>query len=160
MYRIAIGSVLLIGVLAGCQSKSAFNFSQDIVAKEKSLIAEAGTMQEDMERCAAAEQYDSVAIVAEKMEAGVQEKIDEIEAMPLPDAKMAKEFKDAALKYFHFIKSLYTGYKKWGRAATQEERDEIYNELILIDKNKERAVDEMQRAQKVYANANGFKIEK
>ena len=51
----------------------------------------------------------------------VQEKIDEINAMKVPGAKKGEEFKTAALRYFKYIKSLYTGYKDLGKAATEEQ---------------------------------------
>lgn len=160
MYKIILSSALFILLLIGCNSKSAYRFSEDIVAKEKSLLADITKTEDKVEQYAAAEQYDSVAIAAAYMEGLVQKKIDEIEAMPLPKANKAAEFKAAALRYFKFIKSLYTGYKDWGNAASEEVRAAIFEDLKQIDKNKEVAVDEMQIAQKQYAEANDLKMEK
>jgi len=160
MYKIILTTSLFVTLFSGCKSKSAFNFSEDIVAKEKSLMADITTTENKVEQYAAAEQYDSVAVVAASMEGLVQKKIEEIEALPLPKANKAAEFKAAALRYFKFIKSLYTGYKDWGKAATEEERAAIFNNLQKIDTEKEAAVDDMQIAQKKYAEANGLKMEK
>lgn len=160
MYKLILTAALIVTMFSGCKSKSAFNFSEDIVAKEKSLMADIAITENKVEQYAAAEQYDSVAITAANMEGLVQKKIEEIEALPLPKANKAAEFKAAALRYFKFIKSLYTGYKDWGKAATEEERAAIFTNLQKIDTEKEAAVDDMQMAQKKYAEANGLKMEK
>jgi len=160
MCKVILATALFVALFSGCKSKSAFNFSEDIVAKEKSLMADIAITEDKVELYAAAKQYDSVAIAAASMEGMVQKKIEEIEALPLPKANKAAEFKAAALRYFTFIKSLYTGYKDWGNAATDEERAEIFTSLQKIDNEKEAAVDEMQVAQKKYAEANGLKMEK
>lgn len=160
MYKVILATALFVTMFSGCKSKSAFNFSENIVAKEKSLMADIAITENKVEQYAAAEQYDSVAIAAANMEGLVQKKIEEIEALPLPKANKAAEFKAAALRYFKFIKSLYTGYKDWGKAATEEERAAIFTNLQKIDTEKEAAVDDMQMAQKKYAEANGLKMEK
>ena len=159
MYKVIFGTALFAMLFSACKSKSAFNFSEDIVAKEKSLMADIATTENKVEQYAAAEQYDSVAIAAANMEGQVQKKIDEIEAMSLPKANKAAEFKAAALRYFKYIKNRYTGYKSWGNATTEEERASIFTDLQKIDKEKEAAVDDMQMAQRKYAEANGLKME-
>ncbi|MEK7224090.1 MAG: hypothetical protein AAB221_00210 [Bacteroidota bacterium] len=160
MYKVIFTTAVFVMLFSGCKSKSAFNFSEDIVAKEKSLAAAITSTEDKVEKYASADQYDSVAIAGAHMEELVQKKIEEIEAMSLPRAKLAAEFKAAALRYFKYIKSLYTGYKSWGKAKSDEERDAIFTTLQGIDNGKEAAVDDMQKAQKKYAEANGLKMEK
>jgi hypothetical protein len=158
MLRKFIIIALFAAGLTACKSKGAFNYNQDIVALEKSLEPEIKLTENNVERYVNASQFDSVAIAGEKMEKIVQEKIDKINAMKVPKAKGAEEFKTATLKYFSFIKQMYTGYKKLGQAQTMDERDEIVRDLQELVGEKQSAVSEMQTAQKKYAEENGFKV--
>jgi hypothetical protein len=142
-----------------CKSKSAFNYSQDIVAKERSLTADINATEDKVEKFATAQQFDSVAAVSERMENLVQKKIDEIMAMKVPKAKEADNFRDAALRYFKYIKSIYTAYKEVGKAPTAEERAKLAEEMQEVAGKKEEVVSDMQKAQRKYAEANGFKVE-
>ncbi|MCX6319877.1 MAG: hypothetical protein NTW29_21540 [Bacteroidetes bacterium] len=151
---------LLFTGLVACKSKSAFNFSQDIVAKERSLTADINITEDKVEKFATAQQFDSVAVVSEQMEKKVQTKIDEIMAMKVPSAKEADNFREAALRYFKYIKSIYTAYKNVGLAPTAEERSKLAGEMEEVASKKDEVVADMQRAQRKYAEANGFKIEK
>lgn len=150
---------LLFTGLVACKSKSAFNYSQDIVAKERSLTVDINATEDKVEKFATAQQFDSVAAVSEAMEKKVQTKIDEIMAMKVPSAKEADNFRDAALKYFKYIKSIYTAYKNVGNAPTAEERSKLAEEMQEVAAKKEEVVADMQKAQRKYAEANGFKIE-
>jgi hypothetical protein len=151
---------LLFTGLVACKSKSAFNFSQDIVAKERSLTADINITEDKVEKFATAQQFDSVAAVSEQMEKKVQTKIDEIMAMKVPSAKEADNFREAALRYFKYIKSIYTAYKNVGLAPTAEERSKLAEEMQEVASKKDEVVSDMQKAQRKYAEANGFKIEK
>ena len=151
---------LLILLLTGCKSKSAFNYSQDMIKKERSLIPHIEATEDKVGKFAAKEQFDSVAAVATTMENMVQEKIDEIKSTQAPKVKEADNFKSAMLKYFQFIKSLYTNYKNWGNAETSEKRDEIILDMQKLVGDKENVMKEMQAAQRKYADANGFRLEK
>jgi hypothetical protein len=151
-------AILFTGLVA-CKSKSAFNYSQDIVAKERSLTADINATEDKVEKFATAQQFDSVAAVSERMENLVQKKIDEIMAMKVPKAKEADNFRDAALRYFKYIKSIYTAYKEVGKAPTAEERAKLAEEMQEVAGKKEEVVSDMQKAQRKYAEANGFKVE-
>lgn len=152
--------VMAAALLTACGSKkAAFQFSQDIVKKERSLITDIEKTEDAVERYNAAEQFDSIAIVGEKMESLIEEKVKEIKAMKAPKAKGAEEFKAAALRYFEFMKSLYTGYKNYGKAPSAEERDKVIQDVMKIVNDKDKAIKDMQTAQKKYADDNNFKLE-
>lgn len=93
------------------------------------------------------------------MENLIEEKVKEIKAMKTPKAKGAEEFKTAALRYFQFMKSLYTGYKNYGKASSAEEREKVIQDVMKIVNDKDIAIKDMQTAQKKYADDNGFKLE-
>ena len=152
--------VIVAALLTACGSKkAAFQFSQDIVKKERSLITAIENTENAVERYNTAEQFDSIAIVGEKMEKMIDEKMNEIKAMKAPKAKGAEEFKSASIRYFEFMKSLYTGYKNYGKAATPEERDKVIQDVMKIVNDKDKAIKDMQTAQKKYADDNNFKLE-
>ncbi|MBC7873954.1 MAG: hypothetical protein H7Y01_08160 [Ferruginibacter sp.] len=150
--------VVLFITVTACKSKSAYNYSEDIVSKEQSLTPEIEATENKVEKFIEASQYDSIAVAGENMEKMVQQKIDEINEMPVPDAKGADDFKAATVRYFKYIKSLYSGYKKLGKAATEEERQEVISELQLLVKEKPSILSDMQSAQRKFAESNGFKV--
>ena len=160
MLRKLIIFATLVAGLAACKSKSkaAYNYSSDIVAKENSLRPEVRATESNVTKYYEAEQYDSIAVAGENMESLVQKTIDEINAMPVPKAKEADNFKAAVIRYFTFIKSLYTDYKEFGRASTDEKRQELMLDIQKIVSQKQGHLDEMQKAQRKYAEANGFKV--
>lgn len=157
--KIIVAGLLLL-LLTGCKSKSAFNYSEDMIKKERSLVPHIEATEDKVGKFAAKEQFDSVAAVAANMENMIQEKINEVKSTTPPKVKQADNFKIAMLKYFEYIKSLYTSYKNWGNAETAEERDEIVLAMQELVKDKEKVIKEMQAAQRKYADANGFRLEK
>ncbi|MBL0274237.1 MAG: hypothetical protein IPQ06_14500 [Chitinophagaceae bacterium] len=159
MFKKLLLIALLFTGLVACKSKGAFNYSQSIVAKEKSLEPEIRATEKNVEKYLTAAQYDSVAIAGEKMEKLVQQKIDEINALSVPKAKETENFKAATIRYFNFIKSMYAGYKNLGKAATEEDRQQVIADLQKLVSEKQAIVDEMQKAQKKFADANGFKVQ-
>ncbi len=152
--------VLISTILASCGGKkAAYNYSQDIVAKERRLEPAIQNTESKIERFATAQQFDSMAAVSERMETMVQKTIDEIEAMKVPKAKMADEFKSAIMRYFKYIKSIYTSYKDVATAETQEEREKKAEELVQMAEGKNEEIKKMQDMQIKYAKANGFRVE-
>lgn len=156
--KLLMGLVIIAG-LASCQNKSAFNYSENFVKKERSLLPDINRTEDNVKRFLASEQFDSIAIAGAEMEKIVDAKLKEIKDEPLPDAKEADNFKEAGIRYFQFIKSMYTGYKDYGNAKTPEDRDVEMTKLRDIVDKKAKAIEDMQAAQRKYADANGFKLE-
>lgn len=156
--KILLGLVIVAG-LASCKSKDAFNYSESFVKKEKSLLPDITRTEDDVKRFLAAEQYDSIAIAGERMEKIVDAKLKEVKNEPAPSVKEGDNFKEAGIKYFQFIKSMYTGYKDYGNAKTPEDRDAEMSKLRDIVEKKTKAIEDMQAAQRKFADANGFKLE-
>ena len=152
-------AVIVLSVFVACNSKSAFNYSQDIVKKEQSLVPDITATETKIAAFLGKEQFDSIAAAGARMEKLVDEKLTELKDQPAPDVKEAAGFKDASMKYFRFIKSMYTGYKDYGSAATADARDAAMTKLRKIVDEKNEAINDMQLAQKKFAEANGFKLE-
>lgn len=150
-------AVLFTGLIA-CKSKSAYNYSQKLVALERPFSLIINSAEEKIGEYVAAEKFDSIAIAGADLENQVQKKIDEINAIPLPKAKEADNLKAAMLRYFTFIKSLSTGYKNYGLAKTDDERQQIANEQQKLVEEEPSMISGLQSIQKKYAEANGFKV--
>ncbi len=142
--------------LASCKSKSAFNYSQNFVQKERSLNMD--LTESKVRGFFSNEQYDSIGAIGERMEKLVDSRIKEIEDEPAPDVKEGANFKKAGIEYFQFIKSLYTSYKEYGYARP-EEREEKFARISALTDKESAVIADIQRAQQKYADANGFKIE-
>ncbi len=158
--KLTFAIILMISIASCSSKKAAFDYSENFVKKENSLLNDITSTENKVERYVAAEQYDSIAIAGEKMEQLVETKIQEIKKEPAPDVKEAANFKEACIKYFEFIKSMYTSYKEYGRATDDSEREKAKARVIEIAGSKRSAMTAMQTAQKKFADANGFRLEK
>ena len=159
--RILLGLLLVISI-AACQSKAktARDYNNGMVNVESRLEPLIIATESDVEKFLTAEQYDKVAAAGEKMEGIIQEKIDSVSKEPAPKVKDGEEFKAAYIKYFRFIKNMYTGYKKLGNAASQEERDAVIGDMQTMLAEREKTISDLQSAQRKFAAANGFTFEK
>lgn len=151
---------LLFISLAACKSKNAaLKYNQDIVAKDRLLQVDEQTTEDKVTDFYNQGKYDSIGIAGARMESLVQKTIDDVNAMPAPKAKGFEEFKAAVLKYFTFFKSIYTVYKEYGLATTDEKREELINEKEKLQAQRDDVVKELQQAQKIFSDANGFKMQ-
>ena len=154
--------ILLIVIaifLNSCNSGSALKFSDTIVKKEKSLEPEIVKTEDQVKNFIAAGQFDSMAVVSEKMESLVNVRLNEIRELKAPAVKYAEEFKKDAVDYFAYMKSVYTSYVKYARAETDEMRNQELLNLQEVVNKKNDVLQNMRQSQKKFADANGFKIE-
>ena len=61
-------AALLLTAFAACKSRKAFDYSQDFVKKEQSLLPDINRTEANVKNYMANEQYDSMAIAGENME--------------------------------------------------------------------------------------------
>ena len=155
--RIILAGLFLSVCLSACQRGSAYSYSETIVNKERSLTPLVVETETKAEKFMTSENYDSLVVVSKKMEDAVQQRIDEIRKLPAPDVKEGENFKAASLRYFEYFKSIYTSYKAYGQASEQDRSAARENMIALVDK-KQKAIDDMQAAQKKFADANGFRL--
>lgn len=142
-------------------SKKAFNYSENIVSKEKALSSDIKTTEADVEKYFEENKYDSVISSADRMASIIQKSIDEIKSEPIPDGvKEGGEFKQSAIAYFEKLKSVYTAYSSL--AAAHGDDTSFENErlkLIDIVKNKDKGAEDIYAAQMKFAKANNFNLE-
>jgi hypothetical protein len=153
-------ALLIICMLASCKGREALKFNQDFVAKEKSLEADIKSTEASVGEFAKEMKYDSIGVMGERMESKVAKIITELKAAPAPDAEQGEKFKVDVIKYFEYIKSIYTTYKELGKATNDEARGIIMGDLETILGKTNEALEKIQTSQKEYAKANGFKLEK
>lgn len=150
--------IAILFFIASCQSKSAFEFSNTIVKMEKELVPDIEKTESDVQRYISVANYDSIAIAGQRMESLVDAKLTELKNLPAPKAKDADNFKIASIHYFEYLKSIYTSYKNFGMQKTDETREIEKDKLLDLVNKKQAAIDDMQNAQRRFADANGFKI--
>ena len=159
MKRKTIVAISLICLLtAGCKSKLAMNYNDMIVEKQKNLgkgMDQAAPLLKDY---FASYQYDSIASVSSRMETSIDAIIKEIAKKPAPHVNEGENFKKAALHYFDYMKSIYTSYKNYGLQNSPEGRQIQLQVMTMIISNEDKMIAEMQKAQKIFAKDNGFKI--
>jgi hypothetical protein len=156
--KIIVVLVIVISIVS-CKSNNAFKYSQDFVANEKKLMPLIENTETKVEGYIVLKQYDSMAIVSEKLENAIGETIKNAKAKPAADAKDGEKFKVDVIKYFEFLKSVYASYKDYGNAATDNARQEEVVKLQQLISKKTEVVKIIQTAQKNFAKANGFRIE-
>ena len=157
-YTFIIAAMLLV-TLASCNSKKALKYSQTIVKLERSLMSDIELTETKVEQYANEQNYDSIVAVSDRMEKIIDRKLQEVTTMQAPKVKEAENFKQASIRYFSYLKSIYTSYKKFGLAQSDEDRQRELQNLQNLVGGKTVAVTEMQTAQKKFADANGFKVE-
>lgn len=152
--------VFALSLLVSCKSKNAFQYNQDIVQMENSLVPDITTTESKIEGFVNQGLFDSVGVAGEKMEEKVEAEIKKIKDKPAPDVNGGQEFKKVSIDYFEYLKSIYTSYKKYGFAASEAAREAELQHLLEIVNNKQAFMKKMNDAQVKFAEANGFKMEK
>jgi len=155
-----VAAILFIFALTSCRSKSAFNYSQAIVKIEQSMGPDIVTTEEKLDTYLTNGSYDSALVASQRMEIIVDNKIKEVEALKTPDVKEADNFRAATLRYFSYIKSIYTAYNDFILQASEEDREQARIRLLAVVDKKATALQDMQQAQLKYAQANGFRLDK
>lgn len=158
--KIILTAILFTSLVACRKAGSAFKYSQDLVAIEKSLHADIDSTEKKVGRYTDNNQYDSIVFASTGMESLLQKKMDDIDQMPMPDAKGVNEFKAEVMNYFKFLKNKYTVYRSWAAASTEAERAAALQKIQEIVDNVDAMIGKMQVAQEKYAELNGFRIKK
>jgi len=154
---LAIASICLLAV--GCKSRTAMEYNNMIVKEQKSLNQSMDQTEPNLKNYFEAYQYDSIANVSSRMEAKIDSIIKYINSKPVPRVKQGENFKKAALNYFGYMKSIYTSYKNYGLQTTPQGRQFQLQVMSQVTGQEDKAIADMQRAQKIFAKDNGFKIQ-
>ena len=154
-----IVSIAIICFLAiGCKSKIAKDYNDMIVERQKSLGKSMDQAAPLLKSYFASYEYDSIASISGRMEIKIDTIIKEIAKKPAPHVREGENFKKAALHYFDYMKSIYTSYKNYGLQNSPEGRQIQLQVMSMIINNEDKMIADMQKAQKIFAKDNGFKI--
>ena len=154
-----VGVAIICFMVIGCKSKTAMNYNDMIVEKQKVLAKNMDQAEPLLKNYFSSYQYDSIASVSARMEATIDTIIKEVAKKPAPAVKQGENFKKAALHYFDYMRSIYTSYKNYGLQNSPEGRQIQLQIMTMIINNEDKMVAEMQKAQKIFAKDNGFKIQ-
>jgi len=153
-------TALFLIVMISCKSKTAFDYSEAIVKMENELSADIAKADLKVTEYLDAQKTDSAIMMSQQMELLADSKLKEVQKMEAPKVKEGDNFKRAAVRYFSYIKSIYASFNKFTMAVTDEEKETERQRLAKIIKDKTEATDAMQEAQRKFAAANDFAIEK
>jgi len=134
------------------------DYNNMIVEKQKNLGKSMDQAAPLLKGYFASYQYDSIANVSGRMETKIDLIIRELARKPAPSVKEGENFKKAVLHYFDYMKSIYTSYKNYGLQNSPEGRQIQLQIMSMIISNEDKTIAEMQKAQKIFAKDNGFKI--
>jgi hypothetical protein len=151
-------AVVLLATVSGCKSKTAFNYSEKIVKLERDLGPHIEKADEQMAKYLETQTYDSVISISTRMENMVDSKLEVIKNSQPPSVAEADNFKKAAIRYFNYMKSMYTSYKNFASQTEEEGKEKARQQLVSLAGQGEDEVKNMQMAQRKYASANNFKI--
>jgi len=146
--------------IISCKSKSAFDYSEAIVKMENELSADIAKVDQKVTQYLEAKQTDSAIMMTRQMESLADGKLKEIQRLEAPKVKEGDNFKRAAVRYFSYIKSIYTSLNRVTMAATDEQKQIERGRLAKIIKDKKEVSEAMQEAQRKFAAANNFIVKK
>jgi hypothetical protein len=141
-------AILLLVSLVSCQSKSAFDYSEAIVRMERELSADIAEADQKLLAYMDARKADSAVMMSKHMEALAEDKLNEVEKLKVPLVNEGDNFKKSAVRYFAYIKSIYTAFRKFTMAATAAEKEKERKKLAKIIGEKSEITKDMQEAQR------------
>ena len=160
MRNVILLLLLFTNGLFGCQSKSAFDYSQLIVQMETELSSAIAIADERVGAFLDNNQTDSAILLSQHMEELADNKLKEIQKLEAPDVEEGENFKKAAVQYFVYLKAVYSSFKKFTMASNETEKENEREKLARMVGQKEQVTKELQEAQQKFAKANNFRIEK
>lgn len=147
-------------VMISCKSKTAFDYSETIVKMETELSADIARVDEKVNEFLEAKMTDSAIMMSRQMETLAEQKLKEVQELKAPKVAEGENFKKAAVKYFTYIESIYSSFRKFTMAETEKEKEAERKKLAKIIGQKNQIAEAMQEAQQKFAIANDFRIEK
>jgi len=167
MTRILTIALILAITFAACKSKSAGTGDSPQTAHEyfEKILGLEETMSEPLLTTEAAitargdkGDYEGIVRAAKAMEDTIDVRINAIKKIE-PVGHGAEDFRIVVTRYFEYIKSIYTGYRKIGEAKTEEERMKAADEMAKAINGQQAVMENLQVAQAKFAAANHFTIE-
>ncbi len=158
IYKLLPALVIVLLLTACGSKKKAFQFSEDVVKMEKELTPEIEKTETQVEQAIQSGDNKAVIESSSRMEGLIDAKIKEIKDRSVDGISRGEEFKKACLHYFEYMKNIYTSYRKYGEAGTEEEKQKVAEDMMKIVNGKNQEIINLQTEQQAFAKANGFRI--
>ena len=158
-FRLVLTFALSCSCLGGCKSKIAMDYNNMILKNQQELNKCIDETEPNLKNYFASYEYDSIASLSARMEAKIDSIVAAIKKTPAAKVQQGENFKKAALSYFGFMKSIYTSYRNYGLQTTPEGRQFQLQVMSTMTNQEDKAIADMQKAQKIFAKDNGFKIQ-
>ncbi len=129
-----------------------------IVKKERGLSPAIEETENKVGKYFTSLNYDSIVIVSKQMEDKIDVELQELIKTAAPGVPEGENFKQASIRYFEYLKSIYTNYKNFGLQTNEEGRTTEQQKMATLVNQKEEVLAEMQASQRKYAMANGFTL--
>jgi len=158
-FRFVFTFSLFCPFLIGCKSRVAMDYNNMIVKNQQELNKSIDITEPSLKNYFASYEYDSIASISARMEAKIDSIIGAIKKTPPAKVQQGENFKRAALNYFGFMKSIYTSYRNYGLQTTPEGRQFQLQVMSTMISQEDKAIADMQKAQRIFAKDNGFRIQ-
>ena len=158
MKSLLIGLAFLLVSILSCKSKPAFDYSESVVSIERSLGPALISSQKKIIESFQENRMDTILAVSRRVVGIIDGKIEEIKSLKLPDVKEGENFRSATLRHFTNLRNAYAGYGQIAMQPTDEAKEAERQKVLRIEQEGRISLGEMQRAQRKYAEANGFKV--
>ncbi|WP_460686743.1 hypothetical protein [Niabella aquatica] len=167
MKKIVAGVLFFAITIAACKTKSAdtgnapqtaSEYYEKIIALEETMSEPLLTTEATIKARGDKQDFEGIARSAKAMEDTIDIRINALQKME-PVGHGAEDFKIVATRYFEYIKSIYTAYRKIGEAKTEEERMKAAEEMTKTINGQQAVMDNLQSAQAKFATSNHFTID-
>jgi hypothetical protein len=150
---------LLAITVSSCSGNGAYKYNQAIYRIDQQVAADAEPFYDKISNHMQNGEYDSMALVADKLEKIADDALQKIKKIPIPDAKGADMLSAKTVRYFEQIKNVFTVYKKIATAPNEEIRATHQEQLTNSSQEMSDVMKSLQEEQAKFAKANGFRIE-
>ncbi len=165
MKKLLLISIFAAGMVA-CKSKStpaeqapltASEFYEKVATLEETLSEPLLKAEAEIKARGDKGDYPGIARSASAMEDTMDAKIKILKDMP-PAGFGGEDFKLMVSRYFDYIKSIYTAYRKIGEAKTEEDRIKAAEEMKTVMDGQTAVMNNLQSSQTRFAADNHFTI--
>lgn len=163
MKYIIFVSIAFLLVFVSCKSEkneqavTPQKFNEQIVLLEESLEEPLLKAEAEIKVRSEKADFTGMAQSAKAMEDTVSKKISEIKKIAAV-GKGGEDFKTVAVRYFEYIKSIYTSYRNIAEAKTEEARVEATKKMNDVLNSQPAVLSNLQTSQQKYATDNNFVV--
>lgn len=163
--KLPIFLILSISMLS-CQSKTSDNnhqpltaqeYYQKIVDIEESLSEPLLKTEAEIKARSDKNNFAGMAQSAKAMEDTIDIRINTIKQMNAV-GRGAEDFKTITIRYFEYIKSIYTAYKNIGEAKNEQERQAAADKMATIINAQQDVINNLNITQNKFAADNAFNL--